>query len=303
MIKHIREGLSSRTKTARFRTHPACDILRRKEIHDAEKDEMSRLFAIKLLLSFFIGGAWVTAATRIADRYGTKIGGLIAGLPSTALVSLFFIGWTQSPRAAVEAAAVVPLIGAVNALFLLVYIVLVRRRFWQALSISLLFWGLASVSLVLLEFADFSISLGIYFIVAPVSYFIIEKRIRVRSQTARRTASPARVLMFRATFSGLVIAAAVVIGKIGGPLLGGMFAMFPAMFTSTLLITHLTHGPLFSSAMMKAALLSAASVVLYAALIRSTYIPLGLLRGTLVSGVVSFAFAGLLHISILKRMS
>ncbi|MBN1224817.1 MAG: DUF3147 family protein, partial [Candidatus Aminicenantes bacterium] len=54
---------------------------------------MTKIFLIKLVLSFFVGGAWVAAATLIADKYGTKIGGIIIGLPSTLLVSLFFIGW------------------------------------------------------------------------------------------------------------------------------------------------------------------------------------------------------------------
>lgn len=110
-------------------------------------------------------------------------------------------------------------------------------------------------------------------------------------------------VIFRGLFSGLIIALAVVMGKVGGPLLGGMFAMFPAMFTGTLLITFFAHGPLFSSAMMKASLISAVSVVLYAVLVRWTYIPLGLSGGTFVSILVSFAAACLLHIFIVKKIS
>jgi uncharacterized membrane protein (GlpM family) len=264
---------------------------------------MTGIFLTKLVLSFLIGGAWVTAATRLAERHGTKIGGLVTGLPSTALVSLFFIGWTQSPAAAVEATTVVPLIGAVNALFLLIYIFLVRRHFWAAISSSLLFWGLSSSALVLLNFADFYLSLIIYFIVVPVSYFIIEKRIHVRSQAARKVVNTWTTLALRAFFSGLIVALAVLVGKTGGPLLGGMLAMFPAMFTGTLLITYFTHGPLFSSAMMKVALVSAASVILYAVLVRWTYIPLGLLWGTLVSAIVSFASVFLVRIFVVQRMS
>jgi len=55
--------------------------------------------------------------------------------------------------------------------------------------------------------------------------------------------------------------------------------------------------------MMKVALLSASSVVLYAILVRFTYIPLGLFLGTLVSIFVSFSYAFIIHISIIKRIS
>ena len=250
-----------------------------------------------------IGGAWVTTATYFADRYGTKTGGIITGLPSTALLALFFIGWTQSPRVAVEATTVIPVIGAVNALFLLAYITLVRKNFWLALGSSLLIWGGFSSLFVILDFQGFLLSLGIYAIVAFLSFWLIEKGIKVKSTRAVSVQNTAKTLAFRGLFSGAIIALAVALGKIGGPLLGGMFAMFPAMFTGTLLITYFSQGPLFSSAMMKVALLSASSVVLYATLVRFTYIPLGLFQGTAVSILVSFTYAFIISISLLKKIS
>jgi hypothetical protein len=260
-------------------------------------------FLTKLVLSFLAGGVWVTIATRLADKHGTRIGGFIIGLPSTALISLFFIGWTQSPAAAVKATDIVPMIGAVNALFLLLYIALVRTNFWLALSSSLLLWGLLCSVVVVLKPADFYLSLVIYFLVVSISFFIIEKGIKVESTRATRTVITSGPMVFRGLFSGTIIALAVVMGKVGGPLLGGMFAMFPAMFTGTLLITYFTHGHLFSSAMMKVALISAVSLIFYALLVRATYIPLGLIWGTGISIIGSFAAAGLLHIFIVKRIS
>ena len=264
---------------------------------------MSGMFFFKLILSFLVGGAWVTLATLIADRYGTKLGGMIIGLPSTLLVSLFFIGWTQSPGVAVEATTIVPIIGAVNALFLVLYIALVRVNFWLALSGATLFWALCSSSLLIFKFSNFYLSLIIYVIVVLVSYFIIEKGIRVKSESAREMTHSVNTLLFRGLLSGTIIALAVALGKVGGPLLGGMFAMFPAMFLSTVLITYFSQGSLFSSAVMKVALISAVSVVLYGVLVRSTYIPLGLGWGTLLSIIISFSAAYLIHALIIKRVS
>lgn len=264
---------------------------------------MNKIFIIKLVLSFLIGGLWVTIATNLADRYGTKVGGFITGLPSTALLSLFFIGWTQSPRISVEATTIIPLIGAVNALFLLAYITLVRKNFWLALGSSFLIWvGLSSL-FVLMDFQRFFLSIAIYVVVVILSFLFIEKAIKVKSVRPVPVKNTARILILRGLFSGIIIALAVTLGKIGGPLLGGMFAMFPAMFTGTLLITYFSQGPFFSSAMMKAALLGASSVVLYAVLVRFSYVPLGLFLGTMVSILVSFTYAFIIHILLLKKIS
>jgi hypothetical protein len=55
---------------------------------------MDNIFLLKLALSFIVGSLWITMGTVLAERYGTKIGGLVAGLPSTILISFgssFFI--------------------------------------------------------------------------------------------------------------------------------------------------------------------------------------------------------------------
>ena len=48
---------------------------------------MTDTFILKLALSFLIGGLWITVASVAAERLGSKIGGVIAGLPSTAVVA------------------------------------------------------------------------------------------------------------------------------------------------------------------------------------------------------------------------
>jgi hypothetical protein len=51
----------------------------------------------KLLIRFCVGGLWVTLTTIVADRFGSKLGGWIGGLPSTIVVTLFFAGDYQDP--------------------------------------------------------------------------------------------------------------------------------------------------------------------------------------------------------------
>jgi hypothetical protein len=112
--------------------------------------------------------------------------------------------------------------------------------------------------------------------------------------------SPA-ILVFRAIFSGFVIVFAVVITKIGGPLMGGMFVMFPAMFMGMIFMTYFSQGAAFSAAVMKSSILGAISVVVYGIMARYTYIPLGLIGGTVVSIIVSFACSYLIHGYMTRR--
>ena len=78
--------------------------------------------------------------------------------------------------------------------------------------------------------------------------------------------------------------------------------MFPAMFTSTILITYFSQGVEFSSATMKSAMLGAVSVVIYSLVVRYTFIPLGIFPGTLIAVAISFSGGYLVYKRILTRL-
>ncbi len=70
---------------------------------------MTDLLILHLVLAFTVGGAWVSFATLIAERYGSALGGLVGGLPAISIVSFLFIGLNQGPATASQATAVFPL--------------------------------------------------------------------------------------------------------------------------------------------------------------------------------------------------
>jgi hypothetical protein len=261
------------------------------------------IFLTKLLLSFVVGSLWITAGTVIAEKYGTKVGGLVAGLPSTILISLFFIAWTQSLEVAVKATTMVPVVGGINCLFIVTYISLLRKGFAVALGGALFVWFALSLGLVVLKFDNFTLSLVSYICLMISCYYVVEKRLQIRSESGKSLRYTAPIILFRSLFSGFVIVSAVVITKVGGPLIGGAFTMFPAMFIGTLVITYFSHGPSFSAAVMKASVLGAISVVVYGVAARYTYVALGLWLGTFVSLAVSFAGAFFVHRLIARRTS
>ena len=49
---------------------------------------IDQIFLFKVILSVIVGGVWITSSTVIADRFGTKRGGLIAGTVGDLCVAL-----------------------------------------------------------------------------------------------------------------------------------------------------------------------------------------------------------------------
>jgi len=104
---------------------------------------LDQTFLIKLALSFLVGSIWITTVTMVAERFGSKIGGFIGGLPSTIVIALLFIGLSQSTEAASQAAVMIPLVMGINGFFILVYLALVHHGLIKALFAALVFWFLS----------------------------------------------------------------------------------------------------------------------------------------------------------------
>ena len=258
---------------------------------------------MKLILSFIIGGAWITLATVVAEKCGTKLGGVIAGLPSTALITFFFIGWTQSTNAAAEATTLSPLIGAVIYLSMLVYLSLVRKiNFWLALIASLFVWFVLSLGVYSTSFRSFWISMIVLVLVLTASYYVLEKVLKIKSESKRKLKHTLPLLLFRGSMTGIIIAIAVLLAKVSGPVLGGVFAMFPAAFLGTIIVTHLAHGKDFSSGVMKIAILTGVSVIAFVVFVRFRFVPLGLIWGTIVSLLGSWLIGYGVHLFAKKKL-
>ncbi len=263
---------------------------------------MDLLFCFKIFLSFIIGGIWVVVATVLADKLGSKIGGLISGLPSTVMFGLFFLGWTQNSEAAVSATSIIPIVGGINCLFLVVYVYFIKKNFWKAVLSSIFLWLILSYILTRLHFNNYVVSIFSYIFLFIISFVFMEHFLKITSKVGKKINYTPMVILIRAFVGGTVIALSVYVGKIGGPILGGMISMFPAMFISTIFVTYFTQGPLFSAGMMKSSMISAISVIVYSIIVRVTYIPLGILHGTLISIFISFGFGFLLYKSVITKL-
>jgi uncharacterized membrane protein (GlpM family) len=248
---------------------------------------MDAAFWLKLTLSFIVGSLWVTVTTLSAERFGSKIGGLIGGLPSTVVIALLFIGVTQSAQVAAQATTVMPLAQGVNGLFALAFMLLVKRGLRPALSGSLLVWFLLSTFLYLLDIQEFWISILGWLVLLAFCYWVVERQMKLESKGRLQVSYPPAQIAWRALFGGTVIAWAVFMGKVGGPLLGGIFGSFPAMYLTNLVITSLMGGPEFSRSVGKSLLISGmVNVPLYEMIVRLLYPTIGLGWGTVIALVI-----------------
>jgi len=66
-------------------------------------------------------------------------------------------------------------------------------------------------------------------------------------------------------------------------------------------MTYSSQGAVFSAAVMKSSILGAISVVVYGIMARYTYIPLGLIGGTVVSMIASLISSYFIHRYMARR--
>lgn len=264
---------------------------------------ITKIFLFQLLLTFLTGSCWIYFTVLAGLRFGSKTGGFIGGLPSTALLSFFFIGFTQTPDIASSVTTVFPVAIAISGLFLVVFAMLARKGFMLALLSGLCFWFFLSSIIAFFRFENFALNLVIYSVVMLFAYLMLEKYLLIKSIPSEKTRHPEKHLAVRSIFGGMIVTLTVLIAKTGGPVLGGLFAAFPAMFISTLTISYKANGIEFSRAMTKPLMVTGMiTVAVFAIALRYFYLSNGLYIGTLLSICISAISAYLTFRFILPRL-
>jgi hypothetical protein len=121
-------------------------------------------FVIKVLISFVVAGIWIAGATLLAERFGSKIGGLITNLPSNILISLLFIALVNDISFVTDVIPGIPLGMTINTIFLVAFILLLERGVKITLFISLLIWAVAAIIAVSLPLNNLIINVIVYVI-------------------------------------------------------------------------------------------------------------------------------------------
>lgn len=240
-------------------------------------------FVSKVLLSLIIGIVWVVISTQIAERVSGKIGGLLIGMPSTAVISLLFVGLTQGTQAAIIASTIVPFSSGVYCFYYISYLLLSKKGFWIGFVSSLAVWFLFGFFSTIYSPDSIAISILVWLLLVPASVYWVVKNVRIdHSQIPKEIKS--NPLWIKALLTGIVISLIVVISKIAGPRWGGVFATFPAMVVSTMLITVKSGGVEFTRLIAKNVLISTTTTIsLFAIFCYYMYPLIGVVFGTVLA--------------------
>lgn len=255
------------------------------------------------VLSFAITAVWVTVATVVTERLGTRVGAVVTTLPSALVVALYFIAVEQGTDFTVQVAAVVPAEMGINAVFLGVFVATSRGGLPTALASALAVWAVLSAGLYLSGLQDLRASLIVFLLLVSATSLWLRSRRRFEQRPGQHISYTPGEIAFRGLFAGLMISLSVVGASLGGPVLGGILSVFPAIFTSTMVILYLRQGSEFSGATGTIMVLGSANVVVYSVVVSLAYPSLGIASGTLVALVVSYAWSFCLYLALKRWIS
>jgi hypothetical protein len=249
-------------------------------------------FIIKVILSLIIGIVFVVISTYIAERVSGKLGGLIVGLPSTAVISLLFVGLTQGIPAALTASTIVPYSSGLYCFFFIAFLLLTKNGFKKGLTSSLIIWFIFAFLAAKFPPNNLLESIIVWLVLIIPTIFWAVKTIHINHNHIPKKIISS-TLWLKAILTGTVIGIIVIISKLAGPKWGGIFATFPALTISTMLITIKSGGVEFTRLIAKNILISTTTTIgIFAILCYFLYPIMGVILGTILS------YIGLLIISI-----
>jgi len=241
---------------------------------------------IQVVLPFILSAMVVILIMFIAERYGTKIGGIFGTLPSTIVIAFIFIALNQNVDFAAKSAAVVPAELGINVIFLFLFAILAYKSIYVAFFGSLTIWVILSLLLLFFNMDNIFISILIYVITVVITIIVLERVKKIPSSGNVIVHYTPSKIAIRGVLAGAVISIAVVLSNIGATL-SGIFSVFPAILSSTMLISFREHGPKFAAGMAKSMAIGISSVAVYATAIHFLFPIYYIYIGTLVAYIVS----------------
>jgi len=247
---------------------------------------MSNDFVVKWLLSLLVGSIWVIVSTTVAEKISGKLGGLITGLPSTAVITFLFIGLTQGVDAVKTASVTLTLMSGFYSFFFITYLLLSKTNFSKALTGSFTVWFMCALLVAIINPSSLTISViaWLFLIVLSISWVSKNITIKIKKIPKKIVGSP---IWLKSLLSGLIISGVVLISKIAGPSWGGIFATFPSLSVVTLLVTNRSGGLEFTRLIAKNIQISITTTLgLFAVFSYFLFPNLGVMLGTITSYVL-----------------
>jgi uncharacterized membrane protein (GlpM family) len=256
---------------------------------------------LQIVLPFVLSALIVILITTIAEKYGTKVGGIIGTLPTTIIIAYVFIALNQGIVFASDSVAVVPAEMGVNLVFICAFAVLAYRSTVIALFGSFFVWIILSGILLFLNMHYIYLSIIIFTVSMISTFIVLEKKFKIKSQGKRIIHYTPLKILLRGILTGTIITISVLLSNIG-EVLSGIFTVFPAILSSTMIITVKEHGPDFSAGIAKSMIFGSPSVMSYTVSIHFLYPIYGIFLGSIFSLIVS-VIVTLIILKLRKKIS
>jgi len=249
---------------------------------------MEDLFVLRVILSFLIAGAWIGSTTLLAERLGSKIGGLFTNLPSNILISLVFVAIQNQVPYVIDMIPSIPVGMTIDTVFLFFFVVLLKYGLVLSTVVSLLIWALFAILATTFPMDNLLFNLLFYLAFTAVAFLVLEKVIRIPSAEKSPKSYSKGQMLIRAVFAGGMVASVLVISRFLNPYVVGIFSVFPAVLLSAMIILTINQSKAFARATGKVLVLSSTNIVVYGLAVYFTYPKLGIALGTLISFLVAF---------------
>ncbi len=253
---------------------------------------MDKYFLIQTIISFIVGGVFVTFLSFLAERVKERFSGIILTFPSTLSIGFFFLGWTLGPQKVAVVIPVVLISLGLAILFTAVYFytALVLRHFniiktFQivvAFCMGTLTWFILVSPFVIKKFSSLTIGICGYLLLITITHILLHlKKSSITRLTSFKYSLSQKI--GRALFVGSLIVIVVIFGKLLNPFWGGVFAMYPAAIASTLVIFHWYYDADKLLPVVKKIPIGSLSLFVYAMVSMFSFRYFGFILGTIAS--------------------
>ena len=260
------------------------------------------MFELMILLKLIVAVAVVITLTIITERVSPKLAGILAGIPTGSVITLFFIG-LDNGTAFASKSATYNMMGLVAMQSILFFYYISSLRFKKH---GLLFAAICSVAgyfLVAYALRLFAFDLWMAILLPLISIPVFTYLFKQIDNT--RIENPAHVtptvLAVRAVAAAVIILAVIEAASLVGPEWAGLFTAFPTTTFPLIRIIHYTYGAKHVHTIIKNFPVGLVSLLAYSLTVSFAYPALGIYYGTVVALAVAVTVCALLYVFYARK--
>ena len=259
---------------------------------------MEDLFWIQVIASFFIGGIVIGGQSIAVEKAPKKYSGIIAGLPTTMVVSLFFLFLGQPLNNISNQLSGMPLAvtGVISFMAVCCLVAPIFKRSIPGFLLTLLcsygIWIFFPFLAAIFRPVPWSISVPTFIIIVGAWQYVLWKKVQNIKPNRKTLPFSWPLLIFRSLFAGTVIAVSLIIFNLLSPFWGIVIgSAFPIAWSVQVILFYWRQPRKEMAHMFLFAPMSSSMFVVYFAMAAWLFPLLGVWWGSLVCTIISWIIA------------